>query len=274
MSTLPDVVVPIHDGHDALERCLASLARTLPGSARLELIDDASRDARIGALLEQAAAAMPCRVEVVRQVANLGFVATVNAAFARSRNDIVLLNSDTVVTSGFLERLAAAALALPRLATATPFSNNAEICSWPTACVAHPLPADPERIARACRESGPPTYPELPTGVGFCLLVTRRALDAIGDFDAATFGRGYGEENDFCRRAAGHGLRNVLCDDVYVAHQGGASFGPLGLQPGGANAVRLEARYPGYNAMVAAHIAADPLAPRRAAIAAWLDAHP
>ena len=61
---------------------------------------------------------------------------------------MLLLNSDTVVTSGWLERLAACAASDPTIATATPFSNNAEICSFPEFCVANPPPEDAERVAR------------------------------------------------------------------------------------------------------------------------------
>ena len=93
--------------------------------------------------------------------------------------------------------------------------------------------------------------------------VARAALASLGDFDAATVGRCDGEENDFCRRAAAHGWRNVLCDDAYVAHRGGASFGPVGLAPGGENLARLNARYPGYNARIAEFIMQDPLKPHR-----------
>jgi GT2 family glycosyltransferase len=98
------------------------------------------------------------------------------------------------------------------------------------------------------------------------MLIRRATIDAIGDFDRATFGRGYGEENDFCCRAAGHGWLNVLADDCYVVHAGGGSFAPLGLQPGGENMARLLARYPRYNLEVAEFIAADPLAARRARV--------
>lgn len=268
--SLPEVVVPVYDGVEALAACLDSLRRALPPSARLQLVDDASPDPRVRPLLERFAADPPCALDLRRQPRNLGFVGTVDAAMARAPGDVVLLNADTIATRGFLERLAACAASDPRIATATPFSNNAEICSFPLFCRDNPLPEEPERVAAACRDAGPPEYPELPTGVGFCMFVRRAALDAIGGFDAETFGRGYGEENDFCRRAAGHGWRNVLCDDAWVGHRGGASFGALGLKPGGDNLARLVARYPGYNALVADFIARDPLAPRRARIEAAL----
>ena len=59
---------------------------------------------------------------------------------------------------------------------------------------------------------------------------------------------------------------------ILVAHRGGASFAPTGLRPGGRNLARLQARYPGYHALVADFIARDPLAPRRARIEAALRA--
>jgi GT2 family glycosyltransferase len=268
------VIVPVHDGWEVLEPCLASLWQTVRAPHTVELVDDASSDPRVRPLLAGVAARDPARFTFHAQDSNLGFVATVNAAMARTRHDVVLLNSDTIVTEGWLERLAACRDSDPRIATATPFSNNAEICAFPAFCAPNPMPTDPDAVARACRAAGPPTYPELPTGVGFCLYIRRAALDALGDFDAATFGRGYGEENDFCRRAAGHGWRNVLCDNAFVAHVGNVSFGALGLGPGGGNAARLSARYPDYNRLVADFIAADPFRARREAILAHLGAAP
>ena len=267
------VVVPIHGGANVLGACLAALERTLAAEVPVELVDDASNDAEVDRLVAAHLARRPASRALVQRD-NLGFVRTVDAAFARHRGDVVLLNSDTVPTTGWLGRLERCLASDPTIATATPFSNNAEICSFPRFCEPNPVPADPERVARACAEAGPPGYPELPTAVGFCMIVRRAALDAVGDFDAATFGRGYGEENDFCLRAAAHGWRHVLCDDAYVVHVGGQSFGPLGEKPGGEALARLVARYPRYNALVADFIARDPLAARRAAIADFLDRAP
>jgi GT2 family glycosyltransferase len=95
-------------------------------------------------------------------------------------------------------------------------------------------------------------------------------LQSLGGFDEALFGRGYGEENDFCRRAAKAGWRNVLCEDAYVVHVGGQSFGPLGLKPDGASMARLLERHPEYLDEVSAWIRDDPLAAQRAALVATL----
>jgi GT2 family glycosyltransferase len=263
-SPRPDVIVPIYNATAMVVDLLASLRRSLGAQDHVLLIDDASTEAGVASVLDAFESSAPFQVTIVRNEQNLGFVRTVNRGMALTRRDVVLLNSDTVTTTGWLERLQEAAESDARIATATPFSNNAEICSFPEFCKANPEPADAEAIASAL-STRMPAYPDLPTAVGFCMYIRRRALDELGDFDAATFGRGYGEENDFCMRAAAHGWRNVLCDSAYVVHRGGASFSLTGERPGGVALARLIARYPGYNAQVAEFIRADPLAPIRAA---------
>ena len=269
----PTVILPVYNGAAVLPACFASLLRTLPERARVYLVDDASPDPAVAPLIEHFANALGGRVEVLRNPSNLGFVATVNQAMRATTGDVVLLNSDTVVTPGWLEALSRCAASDPSIATATPWSNNAEICSMPEFCRSNPLPDDVDCVSAAVAEAARRSYPDLPTGVGFCMLVRRSALDALGAFDSATFGRGYGEENDFCRRAAGHGWRNVLCDDAYVAHVGHASFAGVNMAPGGVNQARLEARYPDYAKLVAEFIAADPLQPLRDKIARRLGAN-
>lgn len=261
-----EVIVPIYNAVEALGRCLAALATRLPDWAGLQLVDDASPDPRVQALLAQAAPTLPARTRILRQPDNLGFVGTVNAAIARAPGDVVLLNADTVVSQGWLDRLRACMDADPGIASATPWSNNAEIASFPRTLIANPVPDDPDRIAAAAAGLAP-AYPDIPTAVGFCVWLRRAALDSVGTFDQATFGRGYGEENDWCMRAAGHGWRHVLCDSAYVVHQGGASFAAEGIRPNGDQLARLVARYPHYNALIADFIRRDPLAPRRQALA-------
>lgn len=256
------ILLPVYNAPDDLDACLASLARTLPQGVPVLLADDASPDARVAEVIAKHSGALDLRH--VRRPQNLGFVGNVNEGLKETApDDVVLLNSDTVTTLRWLERLLACAASDPRIATATPWSNNAEICSFPRFCEAAPVPENLDELAEAARTAGAPEYPELPTAVGFCMFLRRAAVEAIGDFDRATFGRGYGEENDFCLRAAAHGWRNVLCDDAYVAHRGGASFKPEGFAPGGENLARLNARYPGYNALIAGFILRDPLGPLR-----------
>ncbi len=257
MNEVPTVVIPVFNAVDELKRCLAAVRATLAAEVPVVVIDDASTDPAVIDTLK----AFATDWQVIRQPRNRGFVATANRGIrAAASRDVVLLNSDTVPAGDWLDRLVACAASDSSIASITPFTNNGEIVSLPDFCSAAAVPDDPEAWAGACRRAGPPQYPDLPTAVGFCMYLRRACIERIGGFDEQAFGRGYGEENDWCMRAAGDGWRHVLCDDAFVAHQGGASFGPLGLGPGEAAMRVLLERHPNYLELVQDFIRRDPLA--------------
>ena len=261
--TLPLIIIPVFNALEKLEACLESVTRTVPFNAPVLLIDDASTDKRVQPLLQSwVSKAEPYR-QVLLHDNNRGFVASANHGMQRAETDVVLLNSDTEVTSGWLESLAQCLASDASIATATPWSNNGEIVSIPDFCAPNPVPESPEAIASVITSCGRPVYPDMPTAVGFCMAISLTAIKLTGLFDEDTFGRGYGEENDFCQRAEKAGLRNVLCDNAYVVHHGGASFGPLGLKPDENCMVRLLAKHPDYQRKVSEFIQNDPLASRR-----------
>jgi GT2 family glycosyltransferase len=140
---------------------------------------------------------------------------------------VVLLNSDTEVANGWLDRLQHAACSAPDVGTVTPFSNNATICTYPyegwTGDVPGSLGLAGLDTLFATVNRG--RTANLPTAVGFCMYIRRACLTQTGYFDEERFGRGYGEENDFCMRAAAAGWRNILAADVFVYHKGSVSFG-------------------------------------------------
>lgn len=261
-----DVVIPVYNAAGDLARCVDSVLAHSSGDWRLLLIDDASPQIAIRTYFSGLRARGLPQVTLLRNERNLGFTLTANRGMreARTDADVVLLNSDTVVTRSWLDKLRRCAASDPRIGTITPFSNNAEICSLPRFCANNPWPSseDPATLVRALELSAVPTYPDLPTGVGFCFYVRRALIDAIGEFEPA-FGLGYGEENDFCLRAAAAGYRNVLCEDAFVLHLGGSSFGDQRADLAQRNTALLLARHPGYHDLVRDYILADPLRPLR-----------
>jgi O-antigen biosynthesis protein len=261
-----DIIVPVYNAADDLKRCVDSILLCTNGDYRLLLIDDASPDPAIGDYFEAIQSRGSPQVHCVSNENNMGFTLTANRGMssARAGADVVLLNSDTIVTRGWLDKLVLCAQSDPCIGTVTPFSNNAEICSLPRFCENNPWPPerDTEPMVRALELAAVPSYPELPTGVGFCLYIRRTLIDSIGAFDPV-FGLGYGEENDFCMRAACAGFRNVLCDDAFVVHLGGSSFGVKRSDLAKRNMAILLERHPDYLDLVRAYIAADPLRPLR-----------
>ena len=267
---LPAVIVPVFNAPDELDVCLSSLYSTVSGETEVLVIDDASTEPDTGRVLRKWRQRSGSRWQFLNNGENLGFVGTVNRGMKKVDRNVVLLNSDTQVTTGWLEGLHRCLTSNDSIATATPWTNNGEIASIPGFCVNNPVPDEPERVADVIARRGRAHYPEIPTAVGFCMAISRRAIELIGYFDQQTFGAGYGEENDFSMRARSAGLRNVLCDNVYVVHLGGRSFGPLGLKPDESTMQRLLSLHPGYLGIVEQFIREDPLSVRRNELVAAL----
>jgi len=245
------IIVPIYNAANDTAACIAALCRSTDTPCRLILIDDCSTDPAIAEILETAAALR--NVEVHRNPENLGFTRTVNRAIGLAgTDDVVLLNSDTQVTVGWLQGLRLAAYSGRSVATATAVSDNAGAFSVPEPGTANPIPAgfSFDDMARLVRQSAMTLRPEVPTGHGFCLFIRRDALDRIGALDATAFPRGYGEENDFSMRADHAGLRNVVDDRTFVHHEGSASFGTAKTALYAAGRLVVDERYPEYKARI------------------------
>ena len=265
-----DVIVPVYRGLAQTRRCMASVLadpRRPPG--RLIVIDDRSQEPKLSAWLDGLNDLG--RIRLIRNKRNLGFVASVNRGIeAAEDHDVVLLNSDTEVPPGWLGRLAAHAYSAQRIASVSPFSNNATICSWP-GMAGGGLPATYTLTALdgACRAANAGRQVSVPTTVGCCMYVRRAALDDIGPLDAKTFGRGYGEEVDFCLRASQRGWQHLLACDVFVYHEGKVSFGAKSVEAGKSQDV-LAKRYPHYARTVAQHVTLGPAEPARFALTSAL----
>ena len=264
-----EVVLPVHGGLDVVRRCVASvLDATCRQPWHLTIIDDASPGAEVGRWLREFAAIHP-EVTVLANARNLGFVATVNLGLRLAgRRDVVLLNSDTEVAGDWIDRLHRAAHGAPRVGTVTPFSNNATICSFPRFCEDNPLPpghtaASLDRLfaqAHAGQTVG------IPTAVGFCMYIRRACLDEVGEFDAQTFGAGYGEENDFCLRATARGWQHLHALDVFVYHAGATSFSERRHELQRAALAAMRRLHPGYEDLIRAFVQRDPARPYREAV--------
>lgn len=258
------VVLPIYRDTAMTVACIES---AMPGiltvaDATLVAINDASPDSDMQTALAALATRYQDSMTLLLNDNNLGFVATVNRGMKYHDNhDIVLLNSDVLLPDAtWLSRLAQDANEADDIASVTPLSNNTTICTFPEFLQDNPLPfgLSVTAIDHAFRGTRYPCV-AAPTGVGFCLYIRRQTLDTVGYFDEAAFGRGYGEENDFCQRAIQAGYRNLISPNLYAYHQGGVSFGEE-KHALIENACRvIDQRYPNYHSDVQVFIAADPL---------------
>ena len=225
----PVVCVPVFGGFEAYVQCIQSVFAHTPKDVPILVADDASSDERIVRLLEELDAknVLDHDVHYLRQPQNVGFVANVNAAIGSTAPaDLVILNSDCVVSAGWLEGLREAAYADSRTATASALTNHGTILSVPERNAPSPSLQQGLTIAEAARvvrERALRLRPEVPTALGHCFYVRRSALELVGDLDER-FSPGYGEEVDFSQRCLLHGLKHVVADDVFVFHKGKVSF--------------------------------------------------
>lgn len=257
-----DIIVPIHNGFDFLRDCVESVLKYTDLSYHsLVLVDDKSTDVRIREYVEKLNGNKK-NVKVHFKDKNSGFVRTVNEEMKRSNADVVLLNSDTVVTENWVEKLQRAAYSGPNIATATPFSNNAVHCSIPQFLCENPVPDgyDVDSFARFVEKISMRYYPEIPTAVGFCMYIKRDVLEKAGFFDDSNFDKGYGEECEFSARTKKMGYIHVLDDSTYIYHKGSVSFTPdKRLEIVDKHLWIIESMYPGFLAEVSNYYSENPL---------------
>ena len=223
-----DIIVPIYNAYEFTEECIKSVIKNTDLIKHtLVLINDKSPDENIfPMLLKYKNENKDKQIIVLENEQNSGFVKTVNKGMQYSKNDVILLNSDTEVTKGWIEKIQKCAYSNEYIATVTPLTNNGTIASVPNFGVDNELPKNMnlEEYAEMIEKASKNRYPELTTGNGFCMYIKRKVIEKIGLFDDITFEKGYGEENDFCYRALDHGYTNVLCDNTFIYHKGTQSF--------------------------------------------------
>jgi O-antigen biosynthesis protein len=260
------VIVPVYRGIDDVRRCLESVMRhaaTSQVSFQVLAIDDASPEPDVSAHLDALASAnLSVPFTGIHNPENLGFVRTVNLGIDQTPGDVVILNADAIVTEGWLDRLVAAA-AEPDVATVTPLTNFGSICTLPRSVIdAFALQGTDPKIDE-CADfvfgQSLHLHPEVITGVGFCMYVTRAALELCGRLDEETFGAGYGEEVDFCLRASRVGFRHLVDDSTFVYHHGAGSFGDQRKDRLAEASSRLHDRYRFFRAANKRERAKDPL---------------
>lgn len=257
-----DIIVPVYRNFELTKRCIESVLNSdLACNYQLIVINDYSPETEITLWLKEQSENK--RFTLIENTENKGFVKTVN--FGMSLNpdhDVVLLNSDTEVTGNWLDRLQSAAYSSADVGTVTPFSNNATICSYPGFCKENELPENISlsSLDKVFSEVNQGNYIDIPTAVGFCMYIRRDCLSESGLFNADLFGKGYGEENEFCLRSSELGWRHLLAGDVFVLHKGGVSFADTQSENQRLGKQALDKVYPQYDLLIQQHVQLNPAA--------------
>lgn len=248
----PIVVLPVSVDDVALDACLAAVdAGTQPGT-RVWLADDARAGPREHAVIQGWLARTPMQAHYTRRQRMVGDVAHLDEVLGACGDaDVVVLAPDAQPAPGWLTQLTACLARDSAIATATPWSNAGEAAAWPRVGEIEPMPADLERIARACAAMAP-MHPELPAAVGHAVLLRGRARQRAGGLDAASYGSWMAALIDLSLRLSGLGWRNALCETAFVARPG-EGF------PFDGDMDALAVRWPAWHARLAQFLMGDPL---------------
>ncbi|WP_071517599.1 glycosyltransferase [Geitlerinema sp. PCC 9228] len=225
-----DIIVCVHNALADVKRCLASVIRYTSMPYHLILVDDGSK-VETKTYLERFATSQ--NATLLRNENARGYTLAANQGLRQSSGDYaLLLNSDTIVTPNWLDRMVQCAESDPTIGLVGPLSNKASWQSVPEIFDERgdwadnflPEGMDTAEVANAIAQVSARLYPRIPFLNGFCLLIRRRLIEDIGIFDEETFAAGYGEENDYCLRTRQAGWQLAVADDAYVYHHQARSY--------------------------------------------------
>lgn len=245
------IIIPVYRGVEVTRACILSvLAHRDAGTDQLVLINDDSPEPEMGKML--GSFANQPNLFLMTNDRNLGFVQTVNRGLSfAAGGDVLMLNADTVLFPGGLDEICRVAYAAAEIGTVTAMSNNATIFSYPHPSLCQErLPDIAWRdLAAAALVANAGVVVDVPTGHGFCMFVKGEVLRRTGPLDEG-FGRGYGEENDLCQRAADLGYRHVAAGGVIVEHRESISFVSEKASLMAANLPKLNTMYPEFTPVI------------------------
>lgn len=230
-----NIIIPVFNALSDVKECLNSVNKNLDNNFKIKviIINDFSNQETTNWLRSF------CRnniyFELVENPKNLGYTKSINIGLKLSNaaDAVILLNSDTIVTKNWISGMVNCMLSDPNIGVVGPLSNAAGLQSIPymndwDASKGTNLLADLKSIeerSNIITKNSLKSYPHLPVINGFCFMIRKQVIENIGYFDEQNFPKGYGEEDDFCIRAAQSNFKLVVADDVYIYHKKSKSFG-------------------------------------------------
>jgi GT2 family glycosyltransferase len=227
------VVICVHNAQEDVEMCLKSVVKHRESDTDIIIIDDGSdKDTRD--FLKDFSAKHKKFIRLVRHSTAKGYTVAASVGLKASSSDLtILLNSDTIVTKKWTKKMSRALDENPGSGIVGPMSSAASTQSLPdhestkdqTAINVLPEGLDEKDMNEYCEHwSVNQQKPLVPLVHGFCFGIKREVIETIGFLDHKSFPRGYGEENDYCFRAADAGFTLVIATDTYVYHSKSKSF--------------------------------------------------
>lgn len=230
------VVVCVHDALEDVKRCLQSIEAAQYAQEITTIIVNDGSGPETSAFLDDYVSSNEGIKLITRKEAQ-GYTNSANTGLQASDTDVcILLNSDTILSTQALSKIVNVFELAADVGIVGPLSNAASWQSVPNLSnkeggwSSNPLPKGldvdgMDKIVDAVDREDFPEIVRTPLLNGFCFAVRRSIVDQIGLFDEVAFGRGYGEEDDYCIRAMDAGIGIAIAVDTFVYHAKSKSFG-------------------------------------------------
>ncbi|WP_082672923.1 glycosyltransferase domain-containing protein [Paenibacillus senegalimassiliensis] len=226
------IVICVHNALEDLKICLESLYSKKTVPFNLIIVDDGS-DSITKEFLDKKRSKY--NYSLFTNDSALGYTISANKGIkvADSRY-VILLNSDTIVTYRWLEKLIECMESDESNGIVGPLSNAASWQSVPRLKDGDDWSLNPlngltiEQMAKIVKDASNKNFPEVPLINGFCYMISKKVIDTIGLLDEETFPKGYGEEDDYSFRASNAGFKLRVADNCYIYHAKSKSFTPEG----------------------------------------------
>lgn len=198
--------------------CIESIREYTPKNCyEIIVVDNASEDGSVEWLHQQK------DIKLLENRENVGFPLGCNQGMRASEpgNDLLLLNSDTIVTPRWLDNLQIALYSDAKVGAVSCVTN---CCSNQQAIeVSYTTLEEMLSFAEEYNHSDAQKWYTWPTLVGFCFLVKREVYEMIGGLDER-YSPGNYEDDDYSFTIRQAGFRLLLCADTFIQHFGSASF--------------------------------------------------
>lgn len=222
-----DIIVCVHNALEDVRLCLESVRQYLLSAHRIIIVNDDSDQPTTKYLRKFSA--NDEQVILVENETNLGYVQSANRALTiATAGFCIVLNSDTIVHENWAVKMLDVASQNPEIGIVSPLSNAAGVQSLPEIKSGKnntAINVIPEGISISDIDyfletiSLAHTVPHVLLAHGFCFGIKREVIDSIGLFDEENFVRYYGEENDYCLRAAAAGFCSAIATNTFVYHR-------------------------------------------------------
>ncbi|MBM7566722.1 glycosyltransferase family 2 protein [Paenibacillus sacheonensis] len=218
MNGMTSIIIPTYNGLSLLQAAVAAIRDyTDPKQTPYEIIvvDNGSSDGTPGWSVEQG---LTC----VSAARNAGFPKACNQGMRAANGEyLLLLNNDVTVSFGWLQGLLEALNSSADVGIVGPVTNYAsgrQQVEYPFGSMTDFHRAAADAFVREAQG-----YEPIARLVGFCMLFRRALYERIGELDER-FSPGHYEDDDYCFRARMHGFALLMCRNVFVHHEGSASF--------------------------------------------------